>query len=261
MEAPIQASAGITRRAFTLIELLIVIAIIAMLISMLLPALGRAREAGRDVVCRSNIRQLGLAMFTYAGDYKVIPGAYWQSAINLDWCGKNNINYPGIGNPLHYSVLREYVSSTDKVLECPSTKRAANADFDYTMIIRMAGARTDLPWKVRYPTQPALGATSPKAYFTAMPLLIEEDEVFYNRQFNDGSWAGVDQFSVRHAKGGNLAFLDGSASRFASPKGSSMQLQEPADLAAPQLTLEAKGRLFTLNASNAQEFGWVNAPR
>lgn len=58
------------RKAFTLIELLVVIAIIALLISVLLPALGQARRAAQDVKNLANLRSMGLAMTSYANDFK-----------------------------------------------------------------------------------------------------------------------------------------------------------------------------------------------
>jgi len=56
------------RRAFTLIELLVVVSIIALLVSILLPALGSAREQARRSVCSNNIRQICLGLYLYAAD-------------------------------------------------------------------------------------------------------------------------------------------------------------------------------------------------
>ncbi|MFO0974478.1 MAG: prepilin-type N-terminal cleavage/methylation domain-containing protein, partial [Phycisphaerae bacterium] len=68
-------------RAFSLLELLVVVAIVALLVGMIAPALGAARVRGRGAVCLSNLRQLGVGMAMYANDFgdRCLPLAYWAT--------------------------------------------------------------------------------------------------------------------------------------------------------------------------------------
>jgi len=79
-------------RGFTLVELLVVVAIIALLLAILTPALNRAREAARTVKCLTNIRQINLGMRMYGSDYRqhlaptLIQG-YWQQSSGKNFKG------------------------------------------------------------------------------------------------------------------------------------------------------------------------------
>lgn len=63
------------QRAFTLVELLVVVAIIGILLGLMLPAVQAAREAARRLQCSNHLRQLGLAMHNYVAVYGVLPAA------------------------------------------------------------------------------------------------------------------------------------------------------------------------------------------
>jgi len=88
----------VKQKGFTLVELLVVIAIIALLMSILMPALGRARQQAKDALCKSNLHQWCTVMTMYTGDnngyicgYDQEPEHWWPIALlkyygELDLC-------------------------------------------------------------------------------------------------------------------------------------------------------------------------------
>lgn len=112
----------IPRRAFTLLELLVVIAVILLLLGLLLPSLERARAQARRVKCGTNLRQLGIAFQMYAGDYsgKAMPLASFQQWPITYWYGRE-CNAEGADAAQGY--VWPYLTSELKergVLECAS---------------------------------------------------------------------------------------------------------------------------------------------
>ena len=118
-------------RAFTLVELLVVIAVIGILAALLLPSLGRANERGRATTCLNNVREVDVAIRLYADDHNdalpVLPspnpypngvGAYYKQLVK---------SYLGLTGP---------ASPTEKIFICPSDqyicKQLGHAYTSYT---------------------------------------------------------------------------------------------------------------------------------
>src|SRR5258706_9341829 len=123
------------KRAFTLVELLVVIGIIAILLAILLPVLNRAKRQAQRVVCQANLRAIGQGLMMYVDENKYYPGGWINFGGALD--------PPPLGHPaaIWPPLIRKYLCSR-KPFYCP----ARDASFIWT----------DPPSEPKAPPNPAI---------------------------------------------------------------------------------------------------------
>jgi len=111
-------------RGFTLIELLVVIAIIAVLLAILMPAMRKIKEIARETACKSNLKNIGLAVHLYLDDYeRTLPPR--QSSNGFLWFESDGTTYrrPGSGGGTYWGTwYKDYLKET-KIFGCPSLQR------------------------------------------------------------------------------------------------------------------------------------------
>jgi prepilin-type N-terminal cleavage/methylation domain-containing protein/prepilin-type processing-associated H-X9-DG protein len=221
---------SLRRRAFSLAELLIVIAIISLLIALLLPSLRKAREQANSIKCLSNLRQLGLAFNMYVNDYKRYPRPaiaspdvapvdcfFWVAAraAQRDFGGI----VPYLGRPFNPNFFR---CPSDEFMQHPVVP-----DYSYSYSVN----GNICVWK-HHPTLPPLGnARTLRPTQIVMPSqkILIIDESF--ETVDDGCWlfqwkggGGRNVLSNRHdrtaetsldpnAGYGNVCMADGHAER------------------------------------------------
>jgi prepilin-type N-terminal cleavage/methylation domain-containing protein len=219
------------RVGFTLVELLVVIGIIALLVSMLMPALGQVRDHANGATCSNNLRQLMTATIMFAGDHQGrAPGG------EEDYGRKNPEERCWIYNGPDGSdkgvdwrtapqsgTLWRYVNSPGVYL-CPSRVPGgegitpgpgySNGKFDYTSCgvfrgCRLSNIKPESEWtylpsntKVVLPT----------------PFYVEETSFRLNLNNIDGSFGNVDEHSNHHTNGSYYASVDGSVHYFNARK-------------------------------------------
>ena len=228
------------RNAFTLIELLVVISIIALLIAILLPALGAARRTARNIGCKSNMRQLAIAFHAFAADHKDRLPATGKDFgfVNMLGPGPDDRSWIGqeawplsIGGVDHDGVLLSYIAGQGAQVAvvgdrggvpmyfCPELQTGtqvsdggltfgSNNRFDYMGVYAFTGATIDrVPLECEY--KDPLSTENDDAY---TPIVLEEDPVWWGgRPGTDPGHAGGDQMSTIHEnKSSNYFAIDGS---------------------------------------------------
>lgn len=210
------------RRGFTLIELLVVVSIIALLVSILLPALGRARGMTKRVVCTAQLKQYGLATYQYAQDYNDSVPLLVSTA--YPWVGWPNTNqghcllmpYMGVPKVLieklqaplpawAWSGAKEYYMPGFDIFKCPGS------NVKDLRIACTSNGSTNMIWTdyVQYcgTTSSAYPGSDTKLTRMKPGSVVYCDRIF---GYSSDSVAGSHR-TQKGIEGGNAAFVDGSA--------------------------------------------------